>query len=50
MTGEKIVLRLFDNAGIQALDELGFAAEARAELERFLRRKYCGCSTPFTMP
>ena len=38
VTGEKIVLRLFDNAGIQTLDELGFAAEARAELERFLRQ------------
>jgi type II secretory ATPase GspE/PulE/Tfp pilus assembly ATPase PilB-like protein len=36
VTGEKIVLRLFDNAGIQTLNELGFAAEARAELERFL--------------
>ena len=36
VTGEKIVLRLFDNAGIQTLDQLGFAAEPRAELERFL--------------
>ena len=38
VTGEKIVLRLFDNAGIQTLDELGFAAEPRAELERFLHQ------------
>jgi type II secretory ATPase GspE/PulE/Tfp pilus assembly ATPase PilB-like protein len=36
ITGEKIVLRLFDNAGIQTLDQLGFAPEARAELEGFL--------------
>ena len=38
ITGEKIVLRLFDTTGIRALAELEFSAEARAELERFLRQ------------
>jgi len=38
ITGEKIVLRLFDVTGIRALAELEFSAEARAELERFLRQ------------
>jgi general secretion pathway protein E len=38
VTGEKIVLRLFDTTGIRALAELGFPPEVRAELERFLRQ------------
>jgi general secretion pathway protein E len=38
ITGEKIVLRLFDTTGIRTLAELEFSAEARAELERFLRQ------------
>jgi type II secretory ATPase GspE/PulE/Tfp pilus assembly ATPase PilB-like protein len=38
VTGEKIVLRLFDTVGIRTLAELEFSAEARAELERFLRQ------------
>ena len=38
VTGEKIVLRLFDTTGIRTLAELEFSAEARAELERFLRQ------------
>jgi general secretion pathway protein E len=38
VTGEKIVLRLFDTTGIRTLTELEFAAEARVELERFLRQ------------
>jgi general secretion pathway protein E len=38
VTGEKIVLRLFDTAGIRALAELGFPDPARLELERFLRQ------------
>ncbi len=38
VTGEKIVLRLFDTAGVRALAELGFPPDARAELERFLRQ------------
>ena len=38
VTGEKIVLRLFDATGIRTLAELEFSAEARAELERFLRQ------------
>ena len=36
VTGEKIVLRLFSAGGVKALGDLGFAAEARAELGRFL--------------
>jgi type II secretory ATPase GspE/PulE/Tfp pilus assembly ATPase PilB-like protein len=38
VTGEKIVLRLFDITGIRTLAELEFATEARTELERFLRQ------------
>jgi type II secretory ATPase GspE/PulE/Tfp pilus assembly ATPase PilB-like protein len=37
VTGEKIVLRLFSSVPAKGLDELGFSAGARAELERFLR-------------
>lgn len=36
VTGEKIVLRLFDTAAVKPLAELDFPAEARGELERFL--------------
>src|SRR5215831_10370195 len=36
VTGEKIVLRLFSAGGVKALDQLGFGAAARGELERFL--------------
>ena len=38
VTGEKIVLRLFDTAGIRPLAELGLPAPAQAELEGFLRQ------------
>ena len=38
ITGEKIVLRLFDTTGIRALNELALSAEALAELERFLQQ------------
>lgn len=38
VTGEKIVLRLFDSSGIRPLAELGFSPEVRSELERFLRQ------------
>ena len=38
VTGEKIVLRLFNTAVIKALGELEFPAEACAELDRFLRQ------------
>src|SRR5512147_2745021 len=38
VTGEKIVLRLFDSTGIRTLVELEFPTEARAELERFLKQ------------
>jgi general secretion pathway protein E len=38
VTGEKIVLRLFDTAGVRPLENLGLPAEARSELERFLRQ------------
>lgn len=38
VTGEKIVLRLFREAGIQPLGGLGFPAEGVAELDRFLRQ------------
>lgn len=38
VTGEKIVLRLFDSAGIRTLAQLEFPPEARAELERFLKQ------------
>jgi general secretion pathway protein E len=36
VTGEKIVLRLFNSAGVRTIAELDFPAEVRAELERFL--------------
>ncbi len=36
VTGEKIVLRLFNSAAIKALAELDFPEPARLELERFL--------------
>src|SRR5207249_4376929 len=36
VTGEKILLRLFNTATIRTLDELDFPKEARAELNRFL--------------
>ena len=38
VTGEKIVLRLFDSTGIRTLAQLDFSAGARAELESFLRQ------------
>jgi type II secretory ATPase GspE/PulE/Tfp pilus assembly ATPase PilB-like protein len=38
VTGEKIVLRLFDTTGIRLLAELGFPPEVRSELEHFLRQ------------
>jgi type II secretory ATPase GspE/PulE/Tfp pilus assembly ATPase PilB-like protein len=38
VTGEKIVLRLFNRATALSLPELGLAEEARAELEQFLRQ------------
>src|SRR5437867_6905997 len=38
VTGEKIVLRLFNSTGIKTLSELDFPADAQAELERFLRQ------------
>jgi type II secretory ATPase GspE/PulE/Tfp pilus assembly ATPase PilB-like protein len=38
VTGEKIVLRLFDTNGIRPLAELGLRPEVRSELERFLRQ------------
>ena len=37
VTGEKIVLRLFTNASVRPLRELGLAADVVAELETFLR-------------
>lgn len=37
VTGEKIVLRLFQGSSVRALTELGFEDSARTELERFLR-------------
>ena len=36
VTGEKIVLRLFNSTSIKALDEIEFAENARVELEKFL--------------
>src|SRR5881628_2315990 len=36
ITGEKIVLRLFNTPKIRTLDELDFPSEARTELARFL--------------
>ena len=38
ITGEKIVLRLFQNTGTPSLQELGLSAAACEELERFLRQ------------
>jgi type II secretory ATPase GspE/PulE/Tfp pilus assembly ATPase PilB-like protein len=38
VTGEKIVLRLFNAPKIQTLDQLDFPAETRSELEGFLRQ------------
>jgi len=38
VTGEKIVLRLFNAAEIITLGQLGFPASVRSELERFLRQ------------
>jgi type II secretory ATPase GspE/PulE/Tfp pilus assembly ATPase PilB-like protein len=38
VTGEKIVLRLFNASTIRSLAELDFPVEARSELERFLAR------------
>jgi general secretion pathway protein E len=38
VTGEKIVLRLFNDSAVMALRELELASEAQAELERFLRQ------------
>ena len=38
VTGEKIVLRLFNETVVKGLRELGFPGEACAELERFLRQ------------
>jgi type II secretory ATPase GspE/PulE/Tfp pilus assembly ATPase PilB-like protein len=38
VTGEKIVLRLFDAAEIRTLAQLDFPQEIRSELETFLRR------------
>src|SRR5436190_17402666 len=36
ITGEKIVLRLFNTSTVRTLDELDFPREAQAELARFL--------------
>jgi general secretion pathway protein E len=38
VTGEKIVLRLFNSASVKTLDEIEFPENARAELENFLRQ------------
>lgn len=38
VTGEKIVLRLFQTAAAQGLDELGFPEAATRELKEFLRK------------
>ncbi|HVU26376.1 MAG TPA: ATPase, T2SS/T4P/T4SS family [Verrucomicrobiae bacterium] len=38
VTGEKIVLRLFNSTSVKTLDEIEFPQNARAELEKFLRR------------
>lgn len=38
VTGEKVVLRLFNGTAILALEELEFSLDARLELERFLRQ------------
>jgi general secretion pathway protein E len=38
VTGEKIVLRLFNSTSVKALDEIEFPQAARMELEKFLRQ------------
>ena len=38
VTGEKIVLRLFNSASVKSLDEIGFPGNAGSELEKFLRQ------------
>ena len=38
VTGEKIVMRLFDHGEAQTLDEINLIPEVRAEVESFLRR------------
>jgi type II secretory ATPase GspE/PulE/Tfp pilus assembly ATPase PilB-like protein len=38
VTGEKIVLRLFNSTSVKTLDEIEFSGNARAELEMFLRQ------------
>jgi len=38
VTGEKIVLRLFNSTSVKALDEIEFPGNARGELEKFLRQ------------
>jgi general secretion pathway protein E len=38
VTGEKIVLRLFNSSSVKTLDEIDFPENARAELEKFLRQ------------
>ena len=38
VTGEKIVLRLFNSTSVKALDEIEFPENARIELENFLRQ------------
>lgn len=38
VTGEKVVLRLFSTTAVKTLDELEIPADARAELDRFLRQ------------
>ena len=38
VTGEKIVLRLFNSASVKSLDEIEFPESARSELETFLRQ------------
>ena len=38
VSGEKVVLRLFEGASVRALDELDFPLDVRLELERFLRQ------------
>ncbi len=38
VTGEKIVLRLFNSASVKTLNEIEFPENARGELEKFLRQ------------
>ena len=38
VTGEKIVLRLFNSTSVKTLDEIEFTQDARVELENFLRQ------------